>query len=626
MARRFERRREHASDLPAAAVEKDLHAAAAAAAAAPVSAGLTRSTASMNQPSFGPIPGGGKALRRQQHPGELRNRLGGHRVDLGAEPVEREKLRVGDERLAEPAHPAPGRLHREDDPALQVLLRALQLAHAQVAVGDVGDLRDGDLDARRQVLLAGADVEADLARCRCTGRRRCRRNTPSRASRGFPGRSGTRPSRRGSRPGARRRNGCRSERAMPGAARQTWYCSVSFRWKRTPGRRRLDERRAHAALRRFPVRPLRGRLFEQPDEALVLDVPRGGDHDVAGDVDRAVERGDRAARDGRDHLRRPDYRPPERVRAEDGLGDEVVDEILRRVLVHRDLLEHDLALRVEVGEDRREDHVRHHVDRGLQVMVGDARVDDRVLAGRGRVQLAAERVEDLGDLLRAVRARSLEEQVLDEVRDAGLRVALVARAGADPEPERDGAHLREALRDDPFARVELGHDVLLSHKVIVTGVRSVADVRHPPGGCPLHRRASISGATTSAARAADGEAVVLLEAADAAVQAEDVGVHVDDLLALDLLRGIGRVVEFGGDLIEVVERVLPVALDLGRRVQLAELSARRRGRCRRACGGSAPKPSPARRSRSGRSGSSPGPACSAPGSSCGTSCRSRHRA
>ena len=200
----------------------------------------------------------------------------------------------------------------------------------------------------------------------------------------------------------------------------------------------------------------------------MLDVPGGGDHDVAGDVHRAVERGDRAARDGRDDLRRPDHRPPERVRAEDRLGDEVVDEILRRVLVHRDLLEHDLALRVEVGEGRREDHVRHHVDRGLQVLVGDARVDDRVLAGGGRVQLAAERVEDLGDLLRAVRARALEEQVLDEVRDAGLRVALVARAGADPEPERDGAHLREALRDDAFARVELGHDVLLSHAVIVT--------------------------------------------------------------------------------------------------------------------------------------------------------------
>ena len=92
--------------------------------------------------------------------------------------------------------------------------------------------------------------------------------------------------------------------------------------------------------------------------------------------------------------------------AEDRLREEVVDELLRRVLVHRDLLEHDLALRVELGEGRREHHVGHHVDRRLEVRVGDARVDDRVLARRRRVQLAAEPVEGLGDLLRAVGATS----------------------------------------------------------------------------------------------------------------------------------------------------------------------------------------------------------------------------
>ena len=108
------------------------------------------------------------------------------------------------------------------------------------------------------------------------------------------------------------------------------------------------------------------------------------------------------------------------------LGEQVVDEILGRVLDHRDLLEHDLALGVEVGERRREDHVRHHVQCVLQVPVRHARVDDRVLARGGRVQLAAHPVEDLRDLLRVVRARALEEQVLDEVRDARLCLGLVA--------------------------------------------------------------------------------------------------------------------------------------------------------------------------------------------------------
>ena len=100
-------------------------------------------------------------------------------------------------------------------------------------------------------------------------------------------------------------------------------------------------------------------------------------------------------------------------------------------------------------------------ERLLDVPVGHARVDDGVLArGRG-VQLGAHRVERLGDLLRVVGARALEQQVLDEVRDAGAVVALVARAGADPEAERDRADARHLLRDHPLARVELGEDVLL---------------------------------------------------------------------------------------------------------------------------------------------------------------------
>src|SRR5438093_164017 len=107
-----------------------------------------------------------------------------------------------------------------------------------------------------------------------------------------------------------------------------------------------------------------------------------------------------------------------------------------------------------------------------------ARVDHRVLA-RGRcVQLAAQPVEDLGDLLRRVRARALEQEVFDEVRDARLRLGLVTRAGADPEPDRDRADARDALRDHALARVELREDVLLHPRIIASG---------PPGAGPRGR-------------------------------------------------------------------------------------------------------------------------------------------
>jgi hypothetical protein len=153
--------------------------------------------------------------------------------------------------------------------------------------------------------------------------------------------------------------------------------------------------------------------------------------------------------------------------AEDGLREEVVHELVGRVLVHRDLLEHYLALGVDVRKERHVDHVAHHVERTLEVVVGDAHVDDGVLAGRGRVQLAPERVEGLGNLLRAVGLRALEKQVLDEVGNAGAGRRLVPRTGPDPEAERHRAYAREALRDHTQARVELGEDVLLHDRIVV---------------------------------------------------------------------------------------------------------------------------------------------------------------
>jgi hypothetical protein len=157
------------------------------------------------------------------------------------------------------------------------------------------------------------------------------------------------------------------------------------------------------------------------------------------------------------------------VRAEHGLGEEIVHELLRRVFVHRDLLEDDVALRVDVSERRCEDHVAHHVDRRLEMSVRHARVDDRVLARGRRVQLAAEPVEDLGDLLGCVPRGAFEEEVLDEVRDPRLGVGLVPRAGAHPEAQRDRPHRRDTLGDHAFAGVELREDVFLHGPIVLAG-------------------------------------------------------------------------------------------------------------------------------------------------------------
>ena len=185
----------------------------------------------------------------------------------------------------------------------------------------------------------------------------------------------------------------------------------------------------------------------------MLEVAGGGDDDVARRVAGVVVGGDLGHRDRADHLGAAEHAAPERMVAEDRLGEDVVDAVLGLVLVHRDLLEHDLALGVDLvgGSVGREQHLGQQVERLLGVLVEEARVQvGRLLAGRG-VGRGAHAVEELGDLDRRVALGALEQQVLEEVRDAGLRRRLVARAGPHPEPERDRAHRGHRLGDDPDA-------------------------------------------------------------------------------------------------------------------------------------------------------------------------------
>ena len=258
----------------------------------------------------------------------------------------------------------------------------------------------------------------------------------------------------------------RSERAMPGAPRQRWYCSVGFAWKTSDGfGGATNGARADGFRAGGPPR-LRAHPLDEGHEPVVVDASGGRDHDVVGPVAATVEGDQRAPRDRRDDLGRPEHRPSERMSAEDRVRDQVEDQLLRRVLDHGDLLEHDLPLGVEVGEARREDHVGHDVERRLEVLVEHARVHDRVVAcGRG-VQLAAEGVEDLRHLEGRVGGGALEEQVLEEVADAGVRVVLVARPGADPEPDGDGAHRGKRLGHDARAAVERGQEVVLHGRIV----------------------------------------------------------------------------------------------------------------------------------------------------------------
>ena len=97
---------------------------------------------------------------------------------------------------------------------------------------------------------------------------------------------------------------------------------------------------------------------------------------------------------------RPMIAAAERMVAEDRLAEDVEDRVLRVVLVHGDLLEHDLALGIDVDERGPPHHVGDHVEGARQVVVEHPRVDGRRLLVRAGVELGAPAVEQPVDLAR----------------------------------------------------------------------------------------------------------------------------------------------------------------------------------------------------------------------------------
>ena len=135
--------------------------------------------------------------------------------------------------------------------------------------------------------------------------------------------------------------------------------------------------------------------------------------------------------------------------AEVRLAEQLIDEILRRILGHGDLLQDDAALllqilRIEGGVQQ---HVAQQVERLFKVLVDDLGVIAGALLGGKRVHLAADRVHLFGDLHGAALLCALEEHVLDEVRQAVFPARLKHRSRADPQPHADGAEMRDFFGD-----------------------------------------------------------------------------------------------------------------------------------------------------------------------------------
>ncbi len=171
---------------------------------------------------------------------------------------------------------------------------------------------------------------------------------------------------------------------------------------------------------------------------------------------------------GAHRLWRAEDRASDRLGRIGGLGEQVVDAVVRRIQRRPDLLHDDVLfarqfLRIEgrvlqdIGQD---------IEGQRHVVLEDAGVIGGRLDAGGGVHLAADSLDLLGDFQRRAFARALEGHVLEQMGEAVLLLLFRARTGADPDAKGGALQFVHRMRDDRKAGLKTrqanGHDVRLS--------------------------------------------------------------------------------------------------------------------------------------------------------------------
>ncbi len=147
---------------------------------------------------------------------------------------------------------------------------------------------------------------------------------------------------------------------------------------------------------------------------------------------------------------RAQHRPPHRLVGKGALLEIIEDDVVGRVVGLADLLQDDGALAFELGrvEGRVLQDVGEDVERERHVLLQHLGVIGRALARGIGVEVAADRLDLLGDGAGAAPLGALERHVLEKMRDAVDLRRLVPGADIDPQPERDRVHRIDAVGDD----------------------------------------------------------------------------------------------------------------------------------------------------------------------------------
>ena len=214
--------------------------------------------------------------------------------------------------------------------------------------------------------------------------------------------------------------------------------------------------------------------LNEGDRFIVGHWPRNGHDQVAQQVVLFEVAQQVVARQGPNGRLGPPHVAAERMIRPADLLEQAMHVLLRRILVHTQLLEHNQPLLLQLGgiEQRLEQHVPEDVDGQLGLGLGHARPVHRELLVRRCVQNAAHALDRLCDLLgAAVAGRAFEEHVFEEMADPGFVLRLIPRTDLEHDRHRDRGPVGQLGRDDSgpgrqggktIRRTGLGHGLSIS--------------------------------------------------------------------------------------------------------------------------------------------------------------------
>ena len=233
-----------------------------------------------------------------------------------------------------------------------------------------------------------------------------------------------------------------------------------------------DQQLGHDGRRRVPHR-LALRLnrtegaADQLPEPIVLHVSGRRHDEVAGHIGPSKVLAKRLLGERPNRLAGAKNGSAERVALPEMLGEQLVHQVVGRVLDHLDLFDDHLFLALDVFlVKRRVEHdIRKNIDGTWQVFVEHLDVVAGTLLGRERIQQAAHRIDLLGDALRRPRRRAFEQHMLDEVRNTAPRLVFMPGATRQPDADADRPHVRHRLGEKTEA---VGENLANDHDQVDT--------------------------------------------------------------------------------------------------------------------------------------------------------------